>query len=125
MAITVRCPNGHVLEVKDECAGKSGLCPKCKALIKVPVPSSKDISEDDIMGIMETSAPAKPSSKDVMGDDSDDMGPGRGSGLNLTGSSIQRRKKVCPTCSNNVSYAFTTCPRCGTPLTNAKLTLPE
>lgn len=31
MSIKVTCPNGHALKVKDEFAGKAGLCPHCKA----------------------------------------------------------------------------------------------
>ena len=41
MSIQVVCPNGHVLKVSDDYAGKMGLCPVCKARIKVPQPSQE------------------------------------------------------------------------------------
>jgi len=52
MSITIVCPNGHKLKVKDKYAGKSGLCPTCKARIKVPVPKPRGIDDDAIMDIL-------------------------------------------------------------------------
>lgn len=37
-----------VLQVKDELAGKKGLCPKCKNPIQVPMPSSLPSSADEL-----------------------------------------------------------------------------
>ncbi|NQT13029.1 MAG: hypothetical protein HQ582_09795, partial [Planctomycetes bacterium] len=54
MSIQVVCPNGHVLKVSDDFAGKMGLCPVCKARIKVPQPSEEQLSEDAIMSILGT-----------------------------------------------------------------------
>jgi hypothetical protein len=36
MAIEIQCPNQHLLRVKDEFAGKVGLCPHCHAKVQVP-----------------------------------------------------------------------------------------
>ena len=54
MSISAKCPNGHVLKVKDEYAGKSGLCPHCGSRVSVPVPSAEKsrISDDDILGLL-------------------------------------------------------------------------
>jgi hypothetical protein len=52
MSIRVICPNGHVLNVKDTLAGKSGLCPKCKAKVEVPEVKAGEFSEDVIMTIL-------------------------------------------------------------------------
>ena len=38
MAIDVKCANGHVVRVKSEFAGKTGLCPHCHVRMRVPVP---------------------------------------------------------------------------------------
>jgi hypothetical protein len=63
MSIRVVCPNGHALRVADSFAGKTGLCPVCKARLKVPRPVDVSISEDAILGILGPSetAPREPS----------------------------------------------------------------
>ena len=53
MSIQVVCPNGHVLSVKDCCAGQTGLCPTCKARIKVPLPKVDVLPEESIMDILQ------------------------------------------------------------------------
>ena len=104
MAIEVRCPNGHVLRVKDECAGKAGLCPQCRAKVRVPMPmpSSEDVplpSDDNVL------------------QDSRDQQNGGGSGLiPLVSSYTLKKTKQCPKCDKTVSLSFSICPRCGTPL---------
>jgi len=45
MSIQVVCPNGHPLTLEDACAGRLGLCPVCKAPVKVPQPDSRPVSE--------------------------------------------------------------------------------
>ena len=37
MLIEVRCPNGHVLHVKEKHAGKIGACPHCSTPVRVPL----------------------------------------------------------------------------------------
>ena len=48
MSIQVDCPNGHSLSVKDKFAGKSGLCPRCKARIQVP----HVLTADDVLDMV-------------------------------------------------------------------------
>jgi len=52
MSIHVVCPNGHALNVKESLAGKTGLCPKCKARVQVPELRRDELSEDSIMSIL-------------------------------------------------------------------------
>ena len=56
MSIRVVCRNGHILKVKDGLAGKTGLCPTCKARVQVPSIPGDELSEDAIMNIL---GPAK------------------------------------------------------------------
>jgi hypothetical protein len=127
MAITVTCPNGHALKVKDELAGKTGLCPHCKAKVHVPLPG-QCVSDDDIMAMLGPSAPSSggdahdppapsesaPSKYAVAGDGMEEAG------IMKVGSSALQRKKVCPQCGGQTSVAFAHCPRCGTPLPSAR-----
>ena len=52
MSIQVICPNGHPLNVNESCAGKTGLCPVCKARVKVPPAETRPVSEDDVLGFL-------------------------------------------------------------------------
>ena len=36
MGIVAWCPNGHRIKVKDELAGKKGICPTCAASFRIP-----------------------------------------------------------------------------------------
>ena len=36
MGIVTQCPNGHRVKVKDELAGRKGICPECQARFRVP-----------------------------------------------------------------------------------------
>ena len=57
MAIRVVCPQGHVLQVRDDLAGKVGRCPICKTLVRIPLAAIDDFPEDAIMHILGTPAP--------------------------------------------------------------------
>jgi hypothetical protein len=128
MAIEVRCPNGHVLRVKDRFAGQSGLCPRCKARVEVPDPSA--VTDDVILDVL--GPPPPPPEPEP--EEEEEAGVGRGvpdevhqdprhardgSGISLLGSSILGRKKICPACYRVTSYSFKCCPGCGTPLWDA------
>ena len=52
MSIRCVCPNGHVLKVKDSLAGTTGLCPACRAKVRVPRPRREPVSEDAILDIL-------------------------------------------------------------------------
>ncbi len=123
MAISAKCANGHVLRVKDEFAGKNGLCPHCGSRVFVPMPvhtaEKARISDDEILGLLGRprkvkAAPPPPPSDTVL--DSAPDAPQPESGISLAGSSILKKQKVCPQCANTTSISFTHCPRCGTPL---------
>ncbi len=123
VAISVTCPNGHVLKVKNEFAGKSGLCPECHSRVFVPMPVHKAeearISDDEILGLLGPpnkvqAAQPRPPFEPVP--DSIHDAPPEGSGITLRGSSILEKQKVCPHCAHLASIAFTNCPRCGTRL---------
>lgn len=36
MGIVAHCPNGHRVKVKDELAGRKGVCPQCQATFRIP-----------------------------------------------------------------------------------------
>lgn len=109
MSIQVVCPNGHVLRVKDCCAGQTGLCPTCKAPIKVPVPADHELSEDAIMGILGPHVP----------------GPSPDSAAPEPRRSVQEPlvreaegssppKKSCSNCNREISAGTHICPYCHT-----------
>jgi len=37
MGIVAYCPNGHRIKVKDDLAGKKGICPTCAARFRIPL----------------------------------------------------------------------------------------
>ncbi len=59
MSIPVVCPNGHSLRAQDSLAGRSGLCPVCKAPVKVPQGDPQQVSEDSILDILSSQAAAQ------------------------------------------------------------------
>ena len=59
MSIKVVCPNGHVLRVKDSLAGKTGLCPTCKARVSVPELETSSMDESAILNILGPYEPGK------------------------------------------------------------------
>ena len=53
MSISVVCPNGHALQVKEAYAGKTGFCPHCRAAVQVPQPSAREaLSEEAILAFL-------------------------------------------------------------------------
>lgn len=115
MTITITCPNGHLLRLKDKYAGKTGYCPHCQARIKVPDRSF----DDEVLAIVGTPQPPVPSTDSIHDE------PREESGVSLLGSALLRRKKVCLQCSQTVSFSFTNCPRCGDPLSTSVVYEPE
>ena len=123
MSIEVRCANGHLLKVKDSFAGKTGLCPVCRALVRVPQPS---ISEDDILHVVGEAAgqPVQPPpdapkpAGEPLGEPAGGVTPRPAKEPPMVG---PQRKKVCPKCNQFVSYYYAAhCPRCGAPLSGVK-----
>ncbi len=124
MGITAMCANGHVLKVKDEFAGKSGLCPHCRGRVFVPMPvhalDKSRISDDEILGLLGQPACAAPAVDEAVSDSVLDISsngrPAGDTSINLLGASAVRKTKTCSKCQNVTSVAFTHCPRCATPL---------
>ena len=109
MSIRVVCPHGHVLDVKDSFAGKTGLCPMCKARVEVPeVPIAK-ISEDAIMNILGPHVSIE-----------DDAEPEAAMPVR---SALEREhsatpKKSCHQCNREISVGIHICPFCHTYIAN-------
>jgi hypothetical protein len=97
MSIRVMCPNGHVLNVKDDLAGRSGLCPTCKARVQIPKPS-EDVDEEAILDILGTFNPRSVEEEEFAS---------RGSALGNA-----PPKKTCPKCYREVLAATHICPYC-------------
>jgi DNA-directed RNA polymerase subunit RPC12/RpoP len=124
MSISAKCPNGHVLKVKDEYAGKSGLCPHCHSRVFVPMPIKAEkasITDDEILGLLGPASPLKPEPPPpdpASALDAVHEAPKRDSAIDLLRSSLLKKQKVCPRCAHPAPLAFTHCSRCGTPLPN-------
>ena len=120
MSIQVVCPNGHVLKVSDEFAGKAGLCPVCKSRVKVPKPSEEQLSDEAIMSILGTYDPSKAQKKisdvsDLAAADAPRALRGQmaseGEGM---GNGPAPPKKSCPNCNQEVVAGIRICPHCNT-----------
>ncbi|MGA2253727.1 MAG: STAS domain-containing protein [Thermoguttaceae bacterium] len=140
MSIKVTCPNGHALQVKSEFAGKSGLCPHCKARIIVPRSEPEPVSEDDLLEVLgpprvvhHVAVPSDPSphhhpavSKEGMVKEEPKKQEPKKEGAAIpAGSALLRRKKVCPKCCEIISVTHSDCPRCHTPLSEWTFPLPD
>lgn len=108
MSIRVVCPNGHTLNVKDNCAGKTGLCPTCKARVAVPEVARPELSEDAILGILGTHEPASALVDGPHASPSELVGPAR------------PPKKTCLNCDREISAAVHICPHCRTYIAGLK-----
>lgn len=107
MSIRCVCPNGHVLKVKETFAGKSGLCPTCKARIDVPRRSKRDVSEDAILDIL-----GPPSSTSDTGEFLQSAGD------SWAGRDV--REKHCYKCERLFPTTMHVCPYCHTYIANLR-----
>ncbi len=122
MSIQVVCPNGHVLKVSDEYAGKRGLCPVCKSSVTVPKPSEDQLSEEAIMNILGAYDPNKAKKKlndvaDLAAADAPRSAKGRAAAAEEAGSLAQGStppKKCCPHCNREIAAGIHICPHCQT-----------
>ena len=111
MLIEVRCPNGHLLHVKEKHAGKTGACPRCSAPVRVPpLPRS---SATDGLGI----SAAQQSSEDALLHHlKQDTKSTSSDSSSSSFFSLTTKGKTCLECGNVVSVSFSICSRCGTPV---------
>jgi anti-anti-sigma factor len=113
MLIEVRCPNGHVLHVKEKYAVKIGACPRCSAPVRVPTPDQL-LGEDrlsDPLGVHHATEESPHHARScvdeaVLAADSSAFGF----------SFHQDKGKLCLGCGKIVSQSFSVCTRCGTPV---------
>jgi hypothetical protein len=108
MSIRLTCPNGHLLKVNEKLAGKTGLCPVCKARVEVPKPKVDDFSEDAILGIM-GSAAARSDRRDGA-----TAVPATQSWMARESESSATPKKNCYKCHQEISATMHICPHCHT-----------
>jgi hypothetical protein len=110
MSIQFKCPNGHLLKVKDKYAGQTGLCPHCQARVLVPVPPPP--MTDDAIADFIGPPPVddRPVHQEIPSGDPAGMS---GSSL-LQAGMAARETKVCPKCKREVRVCYTLCPHCQT-----------
>jgi len=145
MSIKVNCPNGHVLQVKGEFAGKSGLCPFCKVRIVVPQserqegperPERQAVSEDDLLAflgpprvvarpVVSREPPPHHYHSETQRETPRKDEPKKEDAVSPAGSSLLRRKKVCPKCCEIISVSHADCPCCHTSLSEWTFPLPD
>jgi hypothetical protein len=107
MSIRCVCSNGHVLKVKESLAGKSGLCPTCRSVVKVPCPHSAPVSEDAILDILgpQTNTPQADTATYYEMSDTTPL---------LAGHERGTPKKSCYKCNLEISSGTHICPHCHT-----------
>ncbi len=100
MSIQVVCPNGHPLTIDDSCAGKIGLCPVCKAPVKVPQTDNRPVSED--AGLDFLAVPEPKSSRAIF----------PRSATADRAETVKYTKKRCTHCQREVIASLSVCPYC-------------
>ncbi|NLS94885.1 MAG: hypothetical protein GXX96_22245 [Planctomycetaceae bacterium] len=104
MAIKVTCPNGHTLRVKDSLAGKTGLCPTCKARVSVPELKQGEIDESDILQVI---GPYDPGKSQVVSPQSP---LGESAEEEEKSSKVEMRR--CMSCEREIEAETHICPYC-------------
>ena len=106
MSIQVVCPNGHPLTLDDASAGRIGLCPVCKAPVKVPQADSRPLSENAAL--------------DLPGTAKTETSPGKSllPGGTVFGHAERGKPSVrrCSRCNREVIASLSACPHCGSEL---------
>jgi len=114
MSIEVKCPNEHLLKIKDALAGRTVRCPRCQAMVVVPQPSD-EVSEQSILEFLGP-APTKPPRASASAPDA----PPAADGPAAAESAVLRLRghlgefKTCPKCKRETRAAFDICPHCKT-----------
>jgi len=113
MAIELTCPNGHKLKVKESSAGKTGRCPVCSAMIRVPRPPAEKLSEEAILGILGPQTPSDRIEPPESGfPDPDAAVP--------DSEELMARNKTCPQCHARIELETHICPNCRTYIADLK-----
>jgi hypothetical protein len=114
MSIRCVCQNGHVLNVKESQAGKTGLCPQCKTRVTVPQrPPVATMTEDTILHIL-GDRPGSPHR-----DTSLNMNAFSDTSLSGIHKAIEL-KKICERCQKEVAIGTHICPYCHTYIANLR-----
>ncbi len=111
MVIQVTCPNGHTLKVSDDMAGKTGLCPVCKAKVKVPATQKEALTEDAILAILSS---GEDSSAERATDTSDLDPLAEMAKARRTPEGPAAPRKTCPRCHAIIPGGMKICPNCKT-----------
>lgn len=146
MSIEVTCPNGHSMRVKNEFAGKTGLCPYCQARIAVPNAAvsksgSAGLSEDDLLAVLR---PPRPATGTAVADTPPPQQAGakvpqphwpqgqaphdqtaKHAAADPLSEVFVHRRRVCPKCCEIVSFSSKECPVCGTSLSGWSFPMPD
>jgi TPP-dependent indolepyruvate ferredoxin oxidoreductase alpha subunit len=111
MAIRIRCPNGHLLKIKEKYAGRTGMCPRCRRQVRVP--TLDELYDEQIIAVLDkpraVDTDDEPTDRHVLDEPTKDE-----SGVSLLGASAVRKPSICPHCQHRASFSFSHCPRCGT-----------
>ena len=118
MPIRVSCQCGHNLSVPDSMAGKSGKCPKCQQLIKVPGAATPAKSGPSVPNPKNTTdVPATPApANTTKGTQAATVAPVAAGGLGglLDAAGLkQRTGKFCPACDAPAANTAVICVKCG------------
>jgi anti-anti-sigma factor len=112
MLIEVRCPNGHLLHVKEKHAGKIGACPRCSAPVRVPA-----LPQGPAGNGLASSPGTEHSSQDALLHHlRQEHGPTASDSSSSSFFSLETKGKPCLECGQIVSPSFSICSRCGTPV---------
>ena len=114
MSIRVVCPNGHLLKIKSKYAGKAGLCPVCRAPIRVPEPEAEISDDDSIMDVLQPHESGLSGNALQISDSADDYveqskGPG-----SFYHCEEHERLKLCRRCDKEIPADAHVCPFCNT-----------
>lgn len=117
MSIQLKCPNGHVLKVKDLLAGQTVSCPGCQAPVVVPIQPAERWEEAILQLLGPPAAadwPAGPLEAPT-----EPAAGGAEVGPNLLRVAMPAGEmKVCPKCRRQVRACYDLCPHCQTYFTD-------
>lgn len=104
MSIKVVCPNGHELRVKDSLAGKTGLCPTCKARVSVPEPEAPSVDESAILSIIGPYVPGRATHSSTSANPFDEE--------HVRQSPARKEMRRCTHCEREIEAETHICPYC-------------